>query len=207
MQGLDIINDMPRGWINGKDQPKWHYVAYKMWISMWARCTCPTNKNYKYYKDCSIYSEFKYLSNFILWLESEKDFISFVDNPKGWNIDKDIKFPDNRNYYPECMSLVTKTTNSKEQYSRNGSPIQGYLGNNHPRNTHPFRWDNAISLKRVPIIGISLEDNTILIFKSLFDAESMGFSTSHISNCCKNKRKSHKGYRWDYLDFRDRSDL
>ena len=50
------------------------------------------------------------------------------------------------------------------------------------------------------IIGYSTTTTKIIILQSTKQAEKFGFSQSNISACCNGKLKSHKGYKWYYLD-------
>ena len=45
-------------------------------------------------------------------------------------------------------------------------------------------------------MAISLTENKVIIFQSMFQAEKLGFDQGCISKCCNGKRKSHKGYKW-----------
>lgn len=51
----------------------------------------------------------------------------------------------------------------------------------------------------IPIIQYDLEDNFIKEWKCMKQAGlTLNISVSHICNCCKGKRKSAGGYRWQY---------
>lgn len=52
---------------------------------------------------------------------------------------------------------------------------------------------------RTPVLQL-LKDNRTIVKKwnSTVEAEDGGFDSSHISACCRGKRKSHKGYCWAY---------
>lgn len=39
----------------------------------------------------------------------------------------------------------------------------------------------------------------IMTFSSTAEAQRAGFSSGHISKCCRGERKSHKGYQWKYM--------
>ena len=60
-----IYNDMDRGWIRGKGQPKWHRSLYDRWKNMWKRCKDPKNPKYSNYKDCEIDEKYRLFSNYI----------------------------------------------------------------------------------------------------------------------------------------------
>lgn len=195
-----IYNDMPKGWINGKSQPKWHRVAYDMWRCMWTRCYNPMNKNYKWYNDCEVFEDFRCLSYFIKWLEHEEFFNDFKAHPKGWNIDKDIKSFGNRKYYPKYMSLVSKKDNTKEIFDRRGNPMTK-RGNEHPRRQNPEKWDKAAKQRRRPILAISLDKRYVLLFLSQKDATKK-FPNAHITDCCKKRRNHSLGFKWYYINYK-----
>ena len=48
------------------------------------------------------------------------------------------------------------------------------------------------------VIGYSLTDTKVVIFKSTQQASKFGFT--HVSKCCNGKRKSDKGYKWRYIN-------
>lgn len=57
-----------------------------------------------------------------------------------------------------------------------------------------------LNLKDKPIIGVNIEDGSILEYDSVRFSKKDGFSASCISNCCLGKSKSgiHRGYKWSY---------
>ena len=164
-----IYNDMPRGWVYGKDQPLWHKKVYDMWWGMWRRVY-----GNEYYFGSLIYPEFRYLSKYVHFIVNEHRFKDFCNtcNKAIWTIDKDIKDSYNRNYYPEFMTLTTQIENTKERNDRRGNP-----------NT------------KVPVIAMG-KNNKILLFKSLSDAKNKKFDPSAIGRCVNKKWKSYKGYKW-----------
>ena len=50
------------------------------------------------------------------------------------------------------------------------------------------------------VVGINIKTNEIIKFYGMREAEINGFNHGNISECCNGKRKSHKGYKWYYLD-------
>jgi group I intron endonuclease len=76
-------------------------------------------------------------------------------------------------------------------------------------NRSSYMKDNPISKEvrkkiadsnKIKIAQYDLDMNLIKIHDSAVDAciSMPGFSTGHISSCCKNKRKTHKGFIWKY---------
>ena len=176
-----IYNDMPYGWAKGEGQPAWHRSLYDRWRDMWRRCRNPESSRYENYKDCPIDDRYHLLSNYVNDVQLLDDFDLLKENPSKYSIDKDKKDPNNRCYYFEHLSIVTDSENSKERTKRRGKL-------NPPK----------------PIIGININDNTILIFKSSFEASKCDFfkfDQTRINRCCNypDKHKSHNGYIWKFL--------
>ena len=166
-----IYNDMGRGWAKGKMQPLWHRKVYHMWKDTWRR----VYKN-KYWFGSLIHPPFKYLSNYVKWIEEQPNFDEFCKtcDKVRWSVDKDSKYEGNKNYYPEYMTLMTCSENCKEKNNRNGNPI--------PKQS---------------VIGIPLDNaNKIILATSTKDVVKYGFDQCHISNCLAKTYKSHKRYKW-----------
>lgn len=49
------------------------------------------------------------------------------------------------------------------------------------------------------IYQLDLNYNIIKEWPSISEAARYGFSIQHISSCCLGKRKTHKGYRWQFI--------
>ena len=167
------INDMPRGWIS---EEKWHHVIYDMWKDMWRRCY--THKNYF---GCLIHPKFRYLSNFVDWIKVQPNFQDFYNSylDISWSIDKDIKVSNNRLYYPEFMLLIPRKDNSLDAFKKHNNPSK--------------------VLKRF-IIGIKKDEK--ILSKSLRSLDKYGFDHSYISKCCRKIHKTHKGYKWYYINYK-----
>lgn len=169
-----IYNDMPRGWIAGKYQPSWHLKVYMMWKEMWRRVYSDIH-----YFGSLIYPKYDTLSDYIKFIESQPSFEEFCNtcDKVKWCIDKDMKCPENRNYYPEYMILTTGSENSKERFDRRGNP--------NPKTS---------------VIAIS--DNKILLFKSTRNAQDNGFDRRNLTKCINKKLKSYKGYKWFRVNYK-----
>lgn len=48
------------------------------------------------------------------------------------------------------------------------------------------------------VVGENIATGEKIFFEKLNEVKSMGFQPSCVCNCCKGKRKQHKGYRWAY---------
>lgn len=172
-----VYNDMERGWVTGKCQPSWHERIYDMWRNMWKRVYSNV-----YYFGSLIHPSFKYLSNYVKWIESQPRFEEFCAtcNKTKWSIDKDSKHLRNKNYYPECMTLMLGGENSIECINRNGH----------------------LNTKQA-VLGVPLDDtNKITLAISHNDVSNYGFNQSAVSRCLAKIRKSHKGYRWYKVNYK-----
>lgn len=59
------------------------------------------------------------------------------------------------------------------------------------------------------VVQLDLTTNKIVkVWESTKEAERQGgFTNTAISNCCRGKRKTHKGYKWMYLsDYKNSSE-
>lgn len=168
--------DMPRGW---RVKELWRDKVYRMWKAMRYRCYLPASD---YYKDSLIYNDFKIFSNYLKFIIEQPRFEEFCStcHEVTWCIDKDIKHPGNRNYYPEYMSLITQSENSKARIKDKGKPIS-----------------------RRPIIGINKDTGKVLLFKSKSEAGGT-FDSRTLHRCLtkKPKYKSHRGYKWYYINYK-----
>lgn len=61
--------------------------------------------------------------------------------------------------------------------------------------TYPEQVDNTDRKK--PVVGI--KGKTVLYFESAKQTEEYGFTSSNICDCCRGKRKTHRGYVWKYV--------
>lgn len=50
------------------------------------------------------------------------------------------------------------------------------------------------------VIGKEIQTGKEISFKCLNDCRSAGFDSSCVCDCCKGKRKTHKGHTWRYAD-------
>ena len=65
---------------------------------------------------------------------------------------------------------------------------------------HGTRTKRVAKTKSKKVIGYSLTSTKVIILQSATQAEKIGIDHSHICKCCNGKQKSHKGYKWYYLD-------
>ena len=130
------------------------------------------------YKDCTVCERWLVFANFIEDLPLIEGYELWRDNPNtGVSLDKDIKVQGNKIYSLETCKFVSKSDNAKESIKRTGSY------RNPPKK----------------VIAISLTETKVLVFQSMTQANKFGFDHSHISKCCQDEQKTHKGYKWKII--------
>lgn len=93
--------------VNGKRKVVWICPYYKKWSGILERCYSEAlHKKHPTYKDCTICEEWKYLSNFIKWVDSQpnRDWINCSP-------DKDLLVVGNKLYSPDTTVFITKEVN------------------------------------------------------------------------------------------------
>ena len=94
--------------INGKRKHVWKCPYYADWISMINRCfNSKSQKRNPTYLDCTITDDWKYLSNFIKWVDSQPN--------KDWqncSPDKDYLIAGNKHYSPETVVYIPQSLNN-----------------------------------------------------------------------------------------------
>ncbi len=101
----------------------------------------------------------------------------FIENPYGLSIVNHInEFPWDCNV--ENLEWCTASHNEKHGTKR-------------------FR---ASKLRSKSVVGINIQSGIEIKATTISNLEELGFSATHICQCCKGTRKSHKGYVWRYCD-------
>ena len=62
------------------------------------------------------------------------------------------------------------------------------------------RNKRAIKTKNKKVIGYSLTSTKVIVLQSIKQAQNLCFDPSYICKCCNGKAKSHKGFKWFYLN-------
>jgi hypothetical protein len=94
--------------VNGKHINVWTCPYYRDWRNMILRCyNDKYQKRNPSYIGCSITEEWRYLSNFIKWVDSQPN--------RDWQnceLDKDILYKGNKCYSPDTCVYITKMLNN-----------------------------------------------------------------------------------------------
>lgn len=113
---------------------------------------------------------------------------AFIPNPDGKTEVNHID-GNRQNNTVGNLEWATRSENMQHSYSTlnriNPKPMKGRFGNDNP-------LSKRISQK-------TLNGNTVKIWDSMHDAFRAGYNLGNILSCCKGRRKSHKGFIWDYL--------
>ena len=151
---------------------------YILWRDMLTRCYSDKyHEKQPTYKDCTVCNRWLVFANFLEDLPLIEGYEMWLNNPNSRvSLDKDSKVQGNKVYSLETCKFISSSDNSKERIKRNGSPA---------------------SPKKV--MAISLTENKVIIFKSMLQAEKLGFDQGCISKCCNGKLKTHKGYKWKII--------
>ena len=179
--GLMKDGSKPKATEKGK-----HSREYDLWSSMLQRCYSDKfHERNPTYKDCTVCDRWLVFANFIEDLPLIEGYELWRDNPNtGVSLDKDSKVKGNKVYSLDTVKFMSKSDNTKEQVERCGSSFINDINRKPPKK----------------VMAISLTETKVLVFKSMRQAEKFGFNHSNISVCCNGERKTHKGYKWKYID-------
>ena len=188
------INDMKGKWYcclrkAKTEEQKYQARVYQVWRSMLKRCYTDLDKH-PTYKGCQVCVRWRKFSNFTRDITKIPNYELWLNNPgKRISLDKDILLKGNKLYHPKLVKFVSMAENNREMLKRNNFKACKIAGK-----VSSFKRSKAV-------IGVSIENGSILEFKSISEAERVGgFTVSNIISCCKGRQKYHKGYTWKYKD-------
>ena len=195
LKELNIKNDMPRGWVCGKNQPKWHSTLYDRWRRMWSRCNSP---EYPSYYGLPVDDRFRLFSFYVEVVSSLDYFTEFCNSPNLYHIDKDFKNGQLLGYTPDTLKIIYYKDNIDEMLNRCGNPFTGSKVKRVCNFNEKARINSGLS-RRKPIIGIG---KSIILLHSAKDGIKLGFNPSNITNCLKKRYATHKEYKWYYISYK-----
>ena len=190
LEELGIVNDMPKGWLGFHPANR---SIYDKWKRMWIRTTEDFIKTRPTYKGTTVCDEWRYLSNFVKWIETQDLYDEFMLNIKGYSLEKDL-VEGNKHYSPSTVVLTTRSANSRNSIERNGSVLSEYQGDKHPSKNMDINRS-----RRKGVIGLS--SNKIVLIKFRLDAYNFGYYPTHIRRSIREK-SLYKGLRWYNLNHR-----
>lgn len=114
--GINDVNSPTQEEIRREDGTReviWRCPFYQKWMSMVRRCYSETlhKQTSPSYRDCTVCEEWKYFSNFKVWMEQK--------NWEGKHLDKDLLSPMSRIYSPETCTFVSLEVNEFMTSSKN----------------------------------------------------------------------------------------
>ena len=186
------INDMKGKWYcclrkAKTEEQKYQARVYQVWRGMLRRCYTNLDKH-PTYKGCQVCVRWRKFSNFTRDITKIPNYELWLNNSgKKISLDKDILLKGNKLYHPKLVKFVSMAENNREMLKRNNFNVCKIAGK-----VSSFKRSKAV-------IGVSIENGSILEFKSASEAERVGgFTRTNICACCTGKQKSHKGYTWRY---------
>ena len=102
---IDVEHNVTRTEIvNGKQKIVWRCPYYTKWSGILDRClSVKHQETHPTYKGCTVAEEWKHLSDFIKWVDSQPN--------RDWQnseLDKDFLIQGNKHYSPETVVFVSK---------------------------------------------------------------------------------------------------
>ena len=98
--------------------------------------------------------------------------------------------------------LLSKAT--IRQLQTMGHPMKGKFHTEESKRkmseSHKLNSNGANNSNSKPIVQLTLEGCLVNTFSYMKEASKFGFKTDSISECCKGKKQSYKGFRWMYLE-------
>jgi hypothetical protein len=151
----------------GKD-----HILYWRWLNMIGRCYNPKHVQYKNYGEKG-YTVEEYLlrfSNYISFVKQLPNYDKLIENPKLYQIDKDIKTNrEEKEYNRKTISIVLAEENLEEENKR----------------------------KRIHIYQYDKEYNFVDDFNSITEAENItGIHRGNIARVIRGESKIAGGYIW-----------
>ena len=225
------INDMPIGW---HKENKWNEMVYRKWKSMTERVYSERiHNNRPTYINVTLQLELHWLSYFVEHITEIDGYDEEKFLNGELELDKDIKSNEkNKEYSLENCKFVTKKENTVQSHKNR----QYTHGENHPlygkekTDKHKQKISNSRKEKGVAkgkknpnygnhklsgennprarkVIQYDYQMNSIKIWDFMKQAsEELNINLSHISECCKKKRKhagkdeNGNGFVWRYYE-------
>lgn len=112
---------------------------------------------------------------------------AFLENPNGYhtvNHKDENKLNNSYDNLEWCTQVYNRNYGNAES-----KRLESFMKSNGTHNTY---------MKSV--VQCDKSGKVVKIYKPITDVEKSGFNYTCVINCCKGKRKSHKGFIWKYED-------
>ena len=149
------------------------HILYDRWNSMIHRCYNVNDDDYSNYGNKGVYvcDEWLIFSNYVKDIESKDNYNLLKENPKSWEIDKDILICNNKCYSNSTTLIVSKTDNARQSQIK--------------------------TMKKV--CQLTTDGQLINVFESITQASKhLGIFKQSIYQCCNGKCKTAGGFKWEY---------
>jgi len=93
--------------VNGKQKLIWICPYYNKWMGILERCSFDYHLKHPTYFGCDLHKDWKYLSNFIKWVDSQPN-----RNWQNCEPDKDLLSKGNKYYAPDTVVFVERRVNN-----------------------------------------------------------------------------------------------
>ena len=140
--------------VDGKKKRVWICPYYRKWVHILERCLClKFQERHPTYKCCSVTEEWKHLSDFIKWVDSQpnRDWVSCEP-------DKDFLVQDNKHYSPETVVFISRKVNQfiKDRGNDRGDYMIGvcYKPIESKKNPYKAQCGNPFDKKERGYIGM-----------------------------------------------------
>ena len=130
----------------------------------------------------------------------DKPFIDHINTIRDDNRIENLRWCTQKE---NCNNEISKKKMSENHANFKGENHHMY-GKHHSEETknkisESLKGEN--NPKSKPVVQIDLNTNEVInIYSGTREASRQGFKQSHISSCCNGKRKSHKGFKWMFLE-------
>lgn len=181
------VNDMPYGWIKADEYNK---RVYQVWCNMIERCySSKYHEKQPTYKECIMCERWLKLSNFLQDICKIDNYEYWLNHPnERVALDKDIKSNgENKKYSLENCMFTSQLENTRQaNKTRDNKHLYNRTGKNNPNHGE---------------LVAQIDKNTNKIINLKYNREyiKLGFNCGAITECCKNKRKTHKSYIFKYI--------
>ena len=129
-----------------------------------------------------------------------KPCIDHINTIKNDNRVKNLRWVTHKENNNNPLTKKKYSENHREQTGEN-NPMYGRTGEKSPRYGKQHTEETKKKMSK-SVVQINPNTNEVIkVWGSAIEAERQGrFNNSAINQCCKGKRKSHKGYKWIFLE-------
>lgn len=142
--------------VDGKYKQVWMCQYYADWKEILKRCfNEKLHQKHPTYKNCTIYEGWKYLSNFIKWVDSQPN--------RDWqncSPDKDLLIVGNKQYSPDTVVYIPAALNRfiLDRGNDRGELMIGVCPNHHKDKPYQAQCSNPFNKRKGGYIGVFITE-------------------------------------------------